>query len=331
MWAWVRRGVLGLLTVGPGLLLGACTAQSLALRVNYVMNQDRQAPLTVTFTAQAPAGDRVEWDFGDGSRDQGNSVTHTYYRPGTYTFQTQVLDSRGRSLSRASARIEVRSRGPERAQLVVLLGRGEVRLSAVGSVVYRPSTPSFRLAGRLVGNGPVPVAPGEYQASVSLSGESGLLEDRLTFHIAPLAGSVPFETEVLRLTNQARARGWNCETQQWGGPALPPLQRDSRLEVAALAQSAGMALYGYFDHRSAVDGSTPSERVEATGLRARTSGENIAAGQETPEEVVQGWLHSPGHCHNIMGDYTRMGVSYVYRQDSPYLRYWTQVFATPAE
>ncbi|MEW6422751.1 MAG: CAP domain-containing protein [Deinococcota bacterium] len=146
-------------------------------------------------------------------------------------------------------------------------------------MVDRPSMPSFTLAGRPVGGGPVPVAAGESPASLRLLGESGQLEDRLTFHIAPLAGSVPFETEVLRLTNQARARGWNCETLQWGGPARPPLKLDPRLEVAALAQSAGMALYGDFDHRSSVDGSTPAQRVEATGLQARASGENITAGQ----------------------------------------------------
>ncbi|MEW6422750.1 MAG: PKD domain-containing protein [Deinococcota bacterium] len=105
----------------------ACAAQPLDLRVNYVMNQDRPAPLTVTFTAQATAGNRIAWDFGDGSGGQGASVTHTSSRPGTSTFQTRMLDSRGRPLRTASARTEVRSRSPERAQLAVLLGRKEVR------------------------------------------------------------------------------------------------------------------------------------------------------------------------------------------------------------
>ncbi|MBB5295886.1 CAP domain-containing protein [Deinococcus metallilatus] len=330
--AWRRSGVWALLAGVPWLvLMGACAAQPVQFRVGYSMNQDRRAPLTVAFTAQAPAEYRVTWDFGDGSGGSGASVTHTYYHAGTYTLRAQLFDGRGQLRSSASGAVTVLSGGPEHAEVVVLLGRGEVRLSAAGSVVYRPSTPSFTLNGRPVGTGPVQITAGEYRASVHLPGESGALEDSVNFRIAPLAGSVPFETEVLRLTNQARARGWNCTTQREGGPALPPLTRDPQLEIAALAQSAGMALGGYFDHKSAVDGSTPAQRVEATGARVRASGENIAAGQATPEEVVQGWLHSPGHCHNIMGDFQRIGISYVNRPDSPYGRYWTQVFATPAE
>ncbi|EYB67358.1 Allergen V5/Tpx-1 related [Deinococcus phoenicis] len=312
-------------------LLGACAAPPVEFRVGFSMNEERRAPLPVAFTAQAPAGYRVEWDFGDGGSGQGTSAAHTYYRAGTYTVRARLLDERGQPRATASGPVTVLSGGPEHAELVVLLGRGEVRLSAAGSVAYRPGTPAFTLDGRPVGAGPVPVAAGAYRATVRLPGESGVLERSVAFRVAPLPGSVPFETEVLRLTNQARARGWNCTTLREGGPALPPLARDPQLEVAALAQSAGMALNGYFDHRSALDGSTPAQRVQATGLRVRASAENIAAGQETPEEVVRGWLRSPGHCRNIMGDFTRLGVAYVNRPDSPYGRYWTQVFATPAQ
>jgi uncharacterized protein YkwD len=71
--------------------------------------------------------------------------------------------------------------------------------------------------------------------------------------------------------------------------------------------------------------------VQVTGLRVRASGENIAGGQQTPQEVVDAWLRSPGHCRNIMGDFTHLGVSYVNRPGTTYVNYWTQVFATPAE
>ncbi len=311
--------------------LGSCAAQPVQFQVGFTLREDRRAPLAVTFTARAPAEYRVMWDFGDGGTESGHSVTHTYYRPGTYRVQAQLLDARGQVRSTASGTIEVRSAGAERAGLVVLLGRGEVRLSAAGSVVYRPGEPDFTLDGRAVGTSPLPVAPGEHRAVLHLIGASGPLADSVRFQMAPLEGSAPFETEVLRLTNRARERGWNCETGREGGPALPPLTRDPRLEVAALAQSAGMALHGYFDHNSAVDGSTPAQRVEAAGLRAVASGENIASGQHTPQEVMQAWLRSPGHCRNIMGDYTRIGVAYVNRPGHSGGPYWTQVFATPAE
>lgn len=330
---WKRGRPLTLLLAGVSwtVLIGACAAQPVEFRVGFSMNEERRAPLNVAFTAQAPAEYRVEWDFGDGSAGQGHQANHTYYRAGSYTVQARLLDPRGQRRSTATGQVKVLSGGPEHAALVVLLGRGEVRLSAAGSVAYRPGNPSFSLEGRTVGPGPIPVTAGEYRAAVRLPGESGVLEDSVKFRMAPLAASVPFETEVLRLTNQARARGWNCQTLRAGGPALPPLKRNPALEVAALAQSAGMALGDYFDHQSRLDGSTPAQRVEATGLSVRASGENIAAGQETPEEVVQAWLRSPGHCRNIMGDFTQIGVSYVNRAGSAYGRYWTQVFATPAE
>ncbi len=295
------------------------------------MPQDAAAPLTVTFTAQAPTENRVVWDFGDGSTAQGTRVEHTFYRAGRYAVRARLLDSRGQPLATATGPLEVRSGGPERAELVVLLGRDEVRFSAAGSVAYRPGTPSFTLDGRPVGTGPLSLAPGEHRAAVRLPGESGLLSREVSFRMAPLPGSVPFETEVLRLTNQARARGWNCTALREGGQSLPPLKRHPELEVAALAQSAGMALHGYFDHRSALDGSTPATRLRATGLRVEASAENIAGGQPTPQAVVDAWLRSPGHCRNIMGDFTHLGVAHVERPGTRYRHFWTQVFATPLE
>ncbi|MEF2278644.1 CAP domain-containing protein [Deinococcus sp. YIM 134068] len=328
--AWVRGGVLalGLAGVPWAAFVEAQTAQPAAFRVGFSMDSETRAPLTVAFTAQAPTEYRVEWDFGDGTGATGARTSHTFYRPGRYTVRARLLDTRGQVQATASGPLTVLSSGPERAEAVVLLGRGEVRLSAAGSVAYTPGTPTLLLDGRPVGAGPVPIAAGEHRATVRVPGEGGVLERTVTFRTAPLPGSVPFETEVLRLTNQARARGYNCATGREGGPALPPLTRDPLLEVAALAQSAGMALHGYFDHQSPVDGSTPWRRVQATGLRARASAENIAGGQTTPEEVVQGWLRSPGHCRNIMGDFKRIGVSYVNRPETTYGRYWTQVFAT---
>ena len=36
------------------------------------------------------------------------------------------------------------------------------------------------------------------------------------------------------------------------------------------------------------------------GYLPRLTGENIAFGPESAEEVVAGWMDSPGHCANIM-------------------------------
>ena len=102
------------------------------------------------------------------------------------------------------------------------------------------------------------------------------------------------------------------------------------LAEAALVHSTDMAAQHYLNH-TGKDGRTAAERAIAAGYRWRTIAENIAAGQDTPEEVVQGWLDSPGHCANIMrDDLTEMGAGYAVNQARvPARIYWTQVFATP--
>ncbi len=52
--------------------------------------------------------------------------------------------------------------------------------------------------------------------------------------------------------------------------------------------------------------------------------ENVAYGQMSAEEVVNGWLHSPGHKRNIEGDYNLTGIGF--SQNSDGVIYFTQVF-----
>lgn len=297
-------------------------------RVGYSASGDHLAPLNVTLTASVPAGYRVQWDFGDGQTASAEQVTHTYYRPGTYQIQATLLNAQGRAVSRADIPMQVRGSGSERADLTVLhAADGTVRLSGLGSVTYRPGPVRVLLNGREV-SGPQRLNPGQNAAAAQAVTSSGQTVQRtLTLSAAPMTTSVPFDSEVLRLTNQARAQGWNCDTKRPGGPALPPLKGNTTLDVAAEAQSAGMALYGYFDHTSTLDGSSPMRRVQAAGMTPSSVAENIAAGQQTPKEVVDAWLRSPGHCRNIMGDFTLVGLSYVQRPGTKFKSYWTQVFA----
>ena len=54
-------------------------------------------------------------------------------------------------------------------------------------------------------------------------------------------------------------------------------------------------------------------------------GENLAYGQESPDEVVQAWMDSEGHRANILtSDFTTIGIS-CYYNDGEY--YWSQEFA----
>jgi uncharacterized protein YkwD len=133
---------------------------------------------------------------------------------------------------------------------------------------------------------------------------------------------------ILKAVNTARATGRTCGAQEF--PAAPPVAWNGALRDAALVHSADMASQRYFSHQGK-DGRVVADRALQAGYRWRRIGENIAAGQESPDEVVAGWLSSPGHCANIMdGRFTEMGAAYAVNRarDTPRV-YWTQVFGTP--
>lgn len=123
------------------------------------------------------------------------------------------------------------------------------------------------------------------------------------------AEAAMFEQEVLRLVNENRAKGWNCDTMGQK-PAVGPLAMEPTLRCSARLHSKDMADKKYFAH-DAPDGRDPGARMTAAGYMGRTWGENIAKGQSTPAQVVQGWMDSDGHCANIMnGGFNLIGVGY---------------------
>jgi uncharacterized protein YkwD len=130
-----------------------------------------------------------------------------------------------------------------------------------------------------------------------------------------------FIQEVLDLTNAERAK-----------EGLSALQLNPNLNLAAQNHSEDMALRDYFSH-TGVNGSSSGDRATAAGYQFSSLGENIAAGYITPQEVVQGWMNSPGHRANIMnGNYREMGLGYYYLESDTgnvnYNYYWSQEFGT---
>jgi len=107
------------------------------------------------------------------------------------------------------------------------------------------------------------------------------------------------------------------------------LHWNDKLAAAALAHSRDMAERNYFAHIDK-DGDTPADRVSRHEYRWRRTGENIAAGQGSPEQVVTAWLASPPHCVNIREPrFREMGAAYVVNVQSDQTIYWTQEFGTP--
>ena len=144
---------------------------------------------------------------------------------------------------------------------------------------------------------------------------------------APPTLSPILATRALQLVNNVRARGTRCGNELFG-PA-PPVTLSSTLGRVAFGHADDMATNNYFEHRD-LSGKSPSDRVRATGYQEKLVGENIAYGPKSVDEVVQGWLDSPGHCENIMDPrFVEMGLGYAKSHDSKHVLYWVQVLATP--
>lgn len=98
---------------------------------------------------------------------------------------------------------------------------------------------------------------------------------------------------------------------------VAPLSRNPLLERAALLHSEDMVRRGFFEHDTP-DGRTPQDRILATGYvtgRGRATGENLAWGEgfrASPNEIVQGWMNSPGHKKNILRpQFNEIGIGIV--------------------
>jgi uncharacterized protein YkwD len=128
--------------------------------------------------------------------------------------------------------------------------------------------------------------------------------------------SAPLQQQVLALVNENRRRG-GCDD----------LSLDRRLILAAYGHAVEMARRGYFAHES-LNGDGAGDRVSEAGYSWRRYGENIARGQDSAYEVVDGWMHSPEHRENIMDcQLEQMGIGLAFAPDRT--PYWVQDFATP--
>lgn len=114
-------------------------------------------------------------------------------------------------------------------------------------------------------------------------------------------------------------------------PQRPALNWNPLLDQAAIGHARAMASEGFFDHIDP-QGRTVGQRVRQAGYQWRVVGENLAAGQRSVDEAVQGWLLSDSHC-NILLDarFTEFGLARVNsgKPMDPYGSYWALVVAQP--
>lgn len=132
-------------------------------------------------------------------------------------------------------------------------------------------------------------------------------------------GSAKAEAAVRCLVNQRRTAA-----------GLKPLAFSAKAAKAAQGHTDDMVRRRYFDHVSP-GGSSVADRVNHTGMKWRSVGENIAVGQRTPASVMKSWMNSAGHRANIMNaDFTVLGVGAAKEGTRGFSGpTWTQVFARP--
>jgi uncharacterized protein YkwD len=135
------------------------------------------------------------------------------------------------------------------------------------------------------------------------------------------------QQELLDAHNAARAQARSCGADNFAAAA--PLEWSCTLAEASAGHSSDMATNNFFSHTGS-DGSSAGQRISNLGYQWRLWGENIAAGYQTVDSVMQGWLDSPGHCRNIMNPgATELGAALVVGGGAQYSTYWTAVFARP--
>ena len=119
------------------------------------------------------------------------------------------------------------------------------------------------------------------------------------------------ESDILKYVNEDRlAHG------------LSPLQMNqlesSLASKHSLDMSVGKVKFGH-------DGFNARAKTIQKVLGSTEVGENVAEGSMTAREVVDGWLHSPGHKKNIEGNFTLTGIGYASNKKGDI--YFTQIFS----
>ena len=124
-----------------------------------------------------------------------------------------------------------------------------------------------------------------------------------------------FGAEVVNLVNEYRV-----------SKGLPRLRADPYITTASNNYAHVMATergnVASVSH-TGPDGSTSEQRLAASGYGGAFCGENLAAGQVSPQAAVDVWKSSPAHnAIMLAANPTEIGVGYYYNPSSHYKHYW---------
>ncbi|MBA3757794.1 hypothetical protein H0X09_02945 [Candidatus Saccharibacteria bacterium] len=109
---------------------------------------------------------------------------------------------------------------------------------------------------------------------------------------------------LLSSTNSARASN-----------GVASLRVNSKLNSAAQAKAEDMATRNYWSHNTP-EGNPPWIFVSNQGYSYQKLGENLAAGFDTEQAVINGWLASPPHKENMLdGNFSEVGFGFANNAD----------------
>jgi hypothetical protein len=118
-----------------------------------------------------------------------------------------------------------------------------------------------------------------------------------------------YEDQVLSLVNYERQVNGN----------LGDLICEAKLWLSAQQHSLDMKALDVLSHN-------PDLQTRVNGYSWSELAENVAAGQTTPQQVMDAWMASLGHRTNILhSTYRHLGVGYV-TGGTTYSTWWTQIF-----
>ncbi len=121
----------------------------------------------------------------------------------------------------------------------------------------------------------------------------------------------PYVLKVVELVNKERKSA-----------GLNPVTLNTDATTAAQVRAEESSVF--FSH-TRPNGTSFATALKDAGVSYRSCGENIAWGQKTPEQVMEGWMNSTGHRANILNaSYTEIGVGFY--QNASGVNYWSQLF-----
>ena len=161
---------------------------------------------------------------------------------------------------------------------------------------------------------PTPAAPSpsqETQTPVEKPSKPNTQTDTQTVAEPETTSYHAYVLRIVELVNEARADA-----------GLKPVTL--RQDLTAVAQLRAKETVTLFSH-TRPNGTSCFTALGEYGVNYRGAGENIAYGQRSPEEVMEGWMNSSGHRANILNaNFTSIGVGYY--QAANGVKYWSQMF-----